>query len=249
VIKISPSAPSSTSARRIGVLLTNDDESEFSNQFPNDGDKVCALLRRQRPSWHYAVYPVKDDVFPEAGAADGYVITGSPASVNDPLPWITKLQDLIRTLNDGRVPLIGLCFGHQVIATALGGRVSRNPGGWRFGVAETHYEAQEPWMEPRADVLRLHACHSEQVTQLPVGARLLGGDIFCPIASFACARHILTTEYHPEFTQHFMMALADAYQGEVPDEVLDAGRRELRTPADSDLFAHWATRFLEQDMR
>jgi GMP synthase-like glutamine amidotransferase len=228
------------------VLLTNNDESEFSHQFPNDGEKVCIFLKRQRPSWHYDIYSVKDDEFPAIEAADGYIITGSPASVHDALPWIAKLQVLIQRLNERRVPLIGLCFGHQVIATALGGAVSRNPGGWRFGIAETRYDVFDSWMDPRTPSLRLHACHSEQVTQLPPAARRLGGNAFCPIASFACAGHIFTTEYHPEFTHDFMTALADAYQGEVPDDVLDAGRRELQEGVDSDLFARWAARFFEQ---
>lgn len=232
--------------RRIAVLLTNNDESEFSNKFPNDGAKVCSLLKRHRPTWRYEIYSVKDDVFPEAGSADGYIITGSPASVHDSLPWISKLEILIRTLNDQQIPLIGLCFGHQVIATALGGRVARNPGGWRFGIADSHYENLEPWMNPLTHHMRLHACHSEQVTHLPPGARRLGGDAFCPIASFGCGGHIFTIQYHPEFTHNFMIALADAYRGEVPDRVLDAGRRELDGPVHSEVFAQWAARFLDQ---
>jgi GMP synthase-like glutamine amidotransferase len=241
------STPGITRPPRIAVLLTNNDESEFSHQFPNDGEKVCALLRPHRDSWQYDIYSVKDDEFPSAGAADGYIITGSPASVHDALPWIAKLKTLIQCLNEGRFPLIGLCFGHQMIATALGGCVSRNPGGWRFGIAETQYETQESWMEPGTHRMRLHACHSEQVTQLPPGARRLGGDAFCPIASFAIAGHIFTTEYHPEFTHEFMTALADAYQGEVPDDVLEAGRRELHGNVDSEIFARWAVSFLEQN--
>jgi len=227
-------------------LLANNDASEFSAGFANDARKVCALLQTQKPEWIFTIYSVKDDNFPQAEDADGYVITGSPASVHDDLPWIRKLEHFIQQLDDDRIPLIGLCFGHQLIAKALGGRVSENPGGWRFGVAATQFSVSRSWMDPPASQLLLHACHSEQVTQLPPGATLLGGDEFCPVGSFAIDSHVFTTEYHPEFTTSFMQALADAYEGEVPARVLDVGREELRTEVQSELFARWMVNFLEE---
>ena len=233
-------------AFRLAVLLANNDESDFSKQFPNDAEKACSLLKGRRPEWVYDIYSVKDGVFPDVGSADGFIITGSPASVHDKLPWIVQLEDLIREFNEQRVPLVGLCFGHQIIAKALGGRVSHNPGGWRFGVAETDYAKFTSWMEPPISPVRLHACHSEQVSILPPGALLLGGDSFCPIASFALGDHIFTTEYHPEFNQAFMISLADAYRGEMPDEVLDAGREQLRGALHAELFARWMAQFFER---
>lgn len=226
------------------MLLANNDASEFSTRFPSDAEKVCTLLRAQRPDWSYEAYSVKDAVFPAPNAADGFVITGSPASVHDPLPWIARLSELIRHFNQSQVPLLGLCFGHQLIAKALGGEVSRNPGGWRFGVAETIFDDLRPWMKPEVRRLRLHACHSEQVTRLPAQAQRLGGDTACPIGSFAVGQHIFTTEYHPEFTSGFMRALADAYEGEVPNAILDAGRLQIQNEVQSDVFAQWMVQFL-----
>ena len=229
--------------RRIAVLLANNDVSSFSSQHPSDAEKVCTLLRTQRPGWMYDIYSVKDGIFPTVAAADGFVITGSPASVHDPLPWIRRLVDFVHQLDEHRVKLVGICFGHQLIAQALGGEVSRNPGGWRFGVAETQYIARTQWMSPVSPQLLLYACHSEQVSRLPPEALRLGGDAFCPIGSFACGRHILTTEYHPEFTRPFMHALADAYRGEVPDAVLETGCRQLMNPVHSEVFAKWMVQF------
>ena len=110
---------------RIAVLLTNDDTSAFASHFPNDGQKVVQLLQPLRPDWSFEVVPVKDGVLPASPKAfDGYVITGSPASVNDDnLPWIGQLLDFIRAVHTARQPLIGLCFGHQAVARALGGQV------------------------------------------------------------------------------------------------------------------------------
>ena len=114
--------------RRIAVLLTSNDTSAFSRRFPNDGEKIRDLLGPLRPDWTFSIWAVKDGQFPPwAAAADGYVITGSPASVHDSLAWIGTLKTWILDLNAARVPLVGLCFGHQAIALALGGRVERSP--------------------------------------------------------------------------------------------------------------------------
>ena len=230
---------------RIAVLLANNDQSDFSARFPSDAEKVCALLRAQRPDWAYEIYSVKDEVFPSACDADGYVITGSPASVHDSLPWISQLEKLIQELDRRRIPLVGLCFGHQLIAKALGGRVSNNPGGWRFGVARTTMTKFAPWMRPEKPCLELHACHAEQVTQPPRDAVILGGDAFCPVGAFAIGQHIFTTEYHPEFATDFMQALALEYRGEVSDVVLDAGVKQLQGHVDSAVFAKWMIGFFE----
>jgi GMP synthase-like glutamine amidotransferase len=116
---------------RIAVLLTNDDTSAFAAHFPNDGQKVVQLLQPLRPNWTFEVLPVKDGVLPsDPQDFDGYVITGSPASVNDDrLPWVGPLLAFIRAVDVARQPLIGLCFGHQAVARALGGQVARNAAG------------------------------------------------------------------------------------------------------------------------
>ena len=234
-------------SRRIAILLTSNDTSEFARRFPNDGLKVQALVGSFRPDWAYRIWSVKDGEFPaRIDAADGYIITGSPASVHDPLDWIAKLKRLIQELHAAEVPLVGLCFGHQAVALSLGGRVGRNPGGWRLGIATTHFNGKKSYMQPFAPTLDLYAAHNEQVTQLPPGAELLGGEAFCPNASCAIGGHVLTTEYHPEFTPDFLGALADELEGKLPPEVVLGARRDLSRPAQGAIFAEWIVRFFEQ---
>jgi GMP synthase-like glutamine amidotransferase len=177
---------------RLAVLLTNDDTSAFAAQFPNDGQKVVQLLQPLRPAWHFDVVPVKDGVLPSSAQAfDGYVITGSPASVNDDqLPWVGPLLDFIRAVDAARQPLIGLCFGHQAVARALGGQVVRNAAGWGLGTAATHWLGDRPWMEPVRSLTTLMAAHNEQVCRMPEGAERLGGSDFCPIGSMQIGQHI-----------------------------------------------------------
>ena len=129
---------------RIGILLTNNGRVGLLVPFPNDGEKVASQLALVRPSWMSRVWSVKDGQLPDVNDAEAFIITGSPASVHDPFPWIEPLSRLIKTIHRHQRPLIGLCFGHQLIATALGGKVGRSPTGWRFGSVDTLFVEHLP---------------------------------------------------------------------------------------------------------
>ena len=230
----------------IGILITNTDESGFAHRHPRDPEKFRALLQPLRPGWTFSAVWVKDGVFP-AGVHDfdGYVITGSPASANGAEPWIARLLAFIGELDAARVPTVGVCLGHQVIALALGGTVGHNRGGWGFGLATTTFARRESWMVPAQGALELYAAHCEQVTRPPKGAVLLGGSDFCPIASYRVGTHFFTTQYHPEMTEGFMAALIEEHAGDVGQDVAERAREQVRRPADGRVFGEWAVRFLE----
>ncbi|MEK7345676.1 MAG: type 1 glutamine amidotransferase [Pseudomonadota bacterium] len=232
---------------RIAVLLTNDDTSPFAAHFPNDGQKVVQLMQPLRADWTYEVVPVKDGVIPvSAQAFDGYVITGSPASVNDErLPWVGPLLEFIWSVHAARQPLIGLCFGHQAVACALGGQVARNAAGWGLGTAPTHWQAARPWMTPCQTRTTLMAAHNEQVTRMPEGAECLGGNDFCPIGSMQIGQHIWTTQYHPEMPLVFMQALLGYLADKLDTDTLARAHASLSNAADVSLFGQWMVQFFE----
>lgn len=231
----------------IAVLLTNDDTSPFAAQFPNDGQKVVQLLQPLRPNWSFEVLPVKDGVLPSGPEAfDGYVITGSPASVNDDaLPWVGHLLDFIRAVDAARQPLIGLCFGHQAVARALGGQVARHAAGWGLGTEHTHWQAERPWMQPAQITTTLMAAHNEQVTRMPEGAECLGGSEFCPIGSMQIGLHIWTTQYHPEMPLVFMQALLGYLADKLDTHTLTRAHASLQQAVDVPLFGQWMAQFIE----
>ena len=232
---------------RIAVLLTNDDASAFAAKFPNDGQKVVNLLQPLRPDWTYEVVPVKDGVLPASPAAfDGYVITGSPASVNDDsLPWVGQLLDFIRAVHAARQPLIGLCFGHQAVAKALGGEVTRHSAGWCLGTAPTNWHLKRPWMTPRQATTTLMAAHNEQVTRMPEGAECLGGSDFCPIGSMQIGQHIWTTQFHPEMPLVFMQALLGYLSDKLDPATMGRAHTSLNNAADVPLFGQWMVQFFD----
>ncbi|MGB7244645.1 MAG: type 1 glutamine amidotransferase [Sulfitobacter sp.] len=224
----------------IAILMTNTDETAFAQRHAKDGEKFAALFHRARPDWTFDVYSVKDDVFPTTfEGVDGVVITGSPASARDDAGWIPKLETLIRALHNVRMPMFGACFGHQVIATALGGKVELNPEGWVLGAVTTTDIAEGTGMS-------FYAAHKEQVSQLPKGAMPVAKSPNCATAGFSIGDHILTTQYHPEITTEFMAALITELRADLGDKISDQAEASLATDVDTDSLAAWAATFLEE---
>lgn len=231
----------------IGILVTNTDRSDFAKARPSDGDKFTTLLQPLRPDWKFTPVQVVDGEFPKAVSDfDGYVIGGSPASANGQEPWIETLFDFIRELNRKAIATVGICFGHQAIAKALGGHIDKNPGGWGWGLAATQFEVHQNWMLPDKKIINLYAAHNEQVTNLPAGAEVLGGSALCPIGSFRVGYHIMTTQYHPEMDLKFFTELTHDLKTYIGRDIAAAALRSTTTPADTASFAQWMVQFLEQ---
>lgn len=223
---------------RLAILMTNTDESSFAQAHPKDGEKFSKLLNSVRPDWQFEVFSVKDGDFPASLDFDGLLITGSPASVHEEASWIPRLEKLVRTASAARIPMFGACFGHQVIARALGSRVIYNPDGWALGCLQTQF-VEEGITVP------IYAAHKEQVQDLPAGARVVAQTSNCKIAGFAIDRHILTTQYHPEMTKDFIAALLDAFAPEIGPDVTSRAARTLDIEPDIRFLAEWIARFFE----
>ncbi|MCK8462759.1 type 1 glutamine amidotransferase [Aliiroseovarius sp. S1339] len=231
---------------RIAILMTNTDESEFARQHPEDGEKWRALLGTKRPDWEFTVFSVKDGEFPtHREDFDGWIVTGSPASVHDDAPWITQLLALITRIEASKKPLFGACFGHQAIALALGGEVEKNPDGWVFGSVEVEACARPPWMEARR--FWQYGAHSEQVTKLPHDAEIVLLHDGCPVGGLIIGDHVFTTQNHPEMTHDFIAALIEELAASKPVEVIEKARASLPLSADNGLFSDCIIQFFEHD--
>ena len=226
---------------KIATLVTNTDFSDFAKARPLDDEKFAQLIADVRPDWEVTAYWVCKGEFPEdLNAYDGVMITGSPASVTEDAPWMVRLQDVIKTLIDTRVPLFGACFGHQIIAKSLSAPIARNPEGWAHGLIET-----TPVGAPAP--LYLYGSHIEQVTALPDGAERLFESPGCPIAGFAIGDHVMTVQHHPEMTKDFIADLVEEYADYVGEDVTATARASIAArPADRAAFAERIATFFER---
>jgi GMP synthase (glutamine-hydrolysing) len=188
----------------------------------------------------FDVYNVVDGEFPGgAGSAEGWLITGSKHGAYEDHPWIPPLEDLIRDIHAAGLPLIGICFGHQIIAQALGGKVEKFKGGWSVG--RTEYRVGD-------DILNLNAWHQDQVVDLPPGATVLGESSVCKNAVLAYGDHVWTIQPHPEFGADFIEGLIEGRgKGVVPDALLERARAGLSAPTDNDVVARQMADFFEKE--
>ncbi|MCE8533410.1 type 1 glutamine amidotransferase [Ruegeria pomeroyi] len=209
---------------KIGILLTGHAPDTLIDA---TGDYDAFFVRLLGPqSFDFETFAVVDGQFPSgAEAADGWLITGSRHGVYEDHPWIPPLEALIREIRDKGQPLIGVCFGHQIIAQALGGKVEKFKGGWAIG--PTKYDMG-------GEQVTVNAWHQDQVVALPDGAEVLASNDFCRNAMVAYGDTIWTIQAHPEYDNEFIGGLIRTRgRGVVPDPVLDDATGRLDSPLDS----------------
>ncbi len=186
---------------------------------------------------------------PDPGACDGWLITGSKHGVYDDLPWLPGLTELILEAYARRIPVIGVCFGHQLLAQALGGRVEKAAQGWGTGRHIYDTTPDPAWFGAPPRALALHAFHQDQVVAPPEDARTLARSAFCPYAALAFGpsgeTRAISIQTHPEFDAEFERDLILSRRGEgLPETAADAALETLGLPVDDAWVAQWFVRFL-----
>jgi GMP synthase-like glutamine amidotransferase len=208
----------------IGILQTGHAPDSVRAREGDYSDMFQTLLADRGLT--FRTWSVVDGEFPpDINAADGWLITGSRHGVYDDLPWIAPLEEFIRKAHAEHLPLVGICFGHQIVAQALGGQVGKFPGGWRVGRTEYDFGGQ---------TLALNAWHQDQVIEPPAGARTIATHPGCAYAGLAYGDNMFTVQPHPEYGAE---ALGDLIRhrgrGVIPDALLDDAEARLDQPTDS----------------
>ncbi|QCP84943.1 type 1 glutamine amidotransferase [Cereibacter sphaeroides] len=221
----------------IGILQTGEAPDVLSAEMGDYPDMFRRLLDGK--GFAFRTYRVLDMDFPASvHDCDGWLITGSRHGVYEEHAFIPPLEALIRAAREERVPLVGICFGHQIVAQALGGRVERSDKGWAVG--PTAYDFG-------GDRIVLNAWHRDQVIEPPDGAEVIASNSFCENAALLYGDYAFTVQAHPEFRDDFVEGLMRTRgPGVVPDDRLRAAEERLGQPNDAGRLADRIAQFFNQ---
>jgi GMP synthase-like glutamine amidotransferase len=223
---------------KLAILETGHPPGDLADRF---GDYPTMFAHLLGDGFEIEAFDVQAGELPDPGNHDAVLITGSPAGVYDDFPWIEPLMDFIRTAKDSK--MVGVCFGHQVMAEALGGHVEKSDKGWGAGLH--HYAVVHPefWTD-EARQIAIPASHQDQVVDQPPNTEIVAASDFTPFAALAWTdRPAISFQFHPEFSPEFAQALIEKRYDVVPNP--DAAIASLDAPNDSARVGGWIRRFLK----
>lgn len=232
---------------RICILETDILRPELVDQYQGYGRMFEQLFAKQPLAAEFSVYNVVEGNYPpDSEHFDAYLVTGSKADSFGSDPWIQTLKAYLLDRYKRGHKLLGICFGHQLLALLLGGKTERAEQGWGVGVHNYRIASQPQWMEPPLDSLQLLISHQDQVTRLPENATLLATSDFCPNAAYHIEDQVLCFQGHPEFIHDYSRALLELRQQHLGEQVYQRGVESLQHPQQGNAVAEWMMRFVAQ---
>jgi GMP synthase-like glutamine amidotransferase len=226
---------------KIGILETGAPPEALQPRF---GDYPSMFRRLLGDGFDWRTYEVEHGPLPERPQDnDAYIVTGSSSGVYDGDAWIGRLLEFLREAR-GRARLVGICFGHQAMAAAFGGKVIKSPKGWGVGLHTYQVLEPEPWMDA-ARSISVPASHQDQVVEPPPGARVIAASAFTPFGMLDYGQDAVSLQLHPEFDPAYAEALIENRRGtRFDDAQADAAVASLHHPNDNARVGAWLKRFL-----
>lgn len=232
---------------RLGILQCDAVDTDLQTPFGDYPDMFRRLLGAGPNAAQCRTYDLTRGDFPHSlDECDAWLFTGSRYSAYDADDWIVRAHELVQTLHAERRPMIGVCFGHQLIARALSGKVARAESGWGIGVDTSRLFEQRPWMTPHRDALPLLFSHQDQVQCPPAEATVLAARETCPCDMLQVGEHILTFQGHPEFEPGYVRALIERRREAIGEVRSQEGLASLGETTAGDTARNWIHNFLQR---
>jgi GMP synthase-like glutamine amidotransferase len=231
----------------VGILETGLPPEEYREQFGSYPDMFQQLLNGSDQQISFKYYHILDNDIPQnANECDAWLITGSKFGVYEGHAWIEPVSALVREAYEQDIPTIGICFGHQLIAQALGGKVIKSSKGWSLGVTQYEMENHPQWMGNKADKFAIQAYHQDQVVELPDNTQVIASSGFCPYAALNFDNKAISFQGHPEFGAPYTKLLLSNRRDLklLPYELSSKAIEGIETPIQRETVAQWICDFL-----
>jgi len=219
---------------KIGILICDHINAALKEEFVSYPKMFDELLSQLEGQFKIKYYFVVDNEFPQdINECDAYITSGSQYGANDKLAWIEKLIKFIQDLYQANKCFIGICFGHQLIAKALGGKVEKSDKGWGVGIHSSQLKIKKSWMEKNVNDINLIVSHQDQISQLPESTEVLSSNEFCPYSMIQVGKNFIGLQGHPEFTHKYSLALMEIRKDRIPSDVISNGKLSLKMSTNS----------------
>ena len=233
---------------RIGILNTDTIKIEFATKYGQYPAMFSKALLGADPDLQLNSYEVQAGEFPaDIDECDAYLITGSKVSAYDDLPWLNELKIFIQSLHRHKKKLIGICFGHQLIAQTLGGSVERSQSGWHVGIQAAKLQQDAGFFGSANQEFNLIYNHQDQVVQMPPNSMLLASCSACKVAMYSIEGHILSFQGHIEFDIRYAKDLLSMRRDIFGEKKYLEAWESLKTRPEDTRVIKWILKFLSQD--
>jgi GMP synthase-like glutamine amidotransferase len=229
---------------KIGLLQCDHVMPDNRAEFGDYSDFFRSIFHRYAPEIVLDLFDIQQNEYPEEpDRYAGYIGTGSSCSVWEDISWINRFKRFVRDLYHNGNKFIGICFGHQMIAEALGGRCEKFDRGWGIGIKEVTIYRKKDWMNPEQKSYRLIVSHQDQISKLPENSEVLGGNEHCPFSMITVDSHFLGIQAHPEFTPAYSRRLMQSRIDRIGMKAVQMAEKTLEDKTDEAAVTQWMANF------
>ena len=234
---------------KIGILKADTVRRELVASFGEYPDMFEDLLIDVEPDIELVTYDVISGKYPgRINEVHGYIITGSKVSVYDEIKWVKELGSFVQELHRKKKKLVGICFGHQMVAHFLGGKTQKSQKGWGVGIHEYTLTNAATSYECEGRTYNLVYSHQDQIVEPAPSSVVLASSNFCPYSMLQIENHILTFQGHPEFKRDFSRSLMDLRKEDLGDIRYQEGLDSLSKTTNAREVGQWIVNFIKADL-